>query len=93
MKKPNTKKLLTALSTATQYTKSLEDLQYNLTMFLNEDIYLSQIEKYGDESLLIVKYLLKTDIIFISSKDDRILLTPVGECLLIELNNMLFCVG
>lgn len=94
MSKKSPKQLLSAITSTSSknYTKSLEDLQYNLSTFLTEDVYFSEIEKYGEESMLIVKYLLKSGIIYITTKDDRILLTPVGESLLIELNNMLFYV-
>jgi len=94
MRKKSPKQLLSAIASTSSknYTKSLEDLQYNLSTFLNEDVYFSEIEKYGEESMLIVKYLLKSSIIYITAKDDRVLLTPVGESLLIELNNMLFYV-
>ncbi len=89
MKQPTIKQLLRAIKSAKQHAKSLEDLQYNLSIFLNEDIYLNQIEKHGKESMLILKYLLKTNVIFVAAKNERILLTPLGESLLVELNNML----
>lgn len=90
MKSQDTKKIISNLTSKKNYLNSLEDLQYNLTTFLNEDIYLSQIEKYGSESILVITYLLKANVIFVREKDERILLTPTGEILLIEVNNMLF---
>ena len=93
MSKVNVKQVLSLLATDKHYTKTLEDLKYNLSIFLNEDVYFKQIKKYGNESLLIVKYLLKYNIIYMTTKDKRILLTPYGERLLTEINNMLFYVA
>lgn len=84
------KQLLSKLVDNKSSTRSLEDLQYNLSSILNEDVYLKQIKQYGDESLMIISYLLKLNIIYIATKNKRILLTPTGENLLFELNNMLF---
>jgi hypothetical protein len=89
MKKANTKKILSALTSKKNYAQTLEDLKYNLSTFLNEDIYLSQIEKYGTESLIVVTLLLKFNVILIAEKDERVVLTPTGENLLVELNNLL----
>lgn len=88
--KSNLKDLISSLVSEKETVRDLEDLQYNLSTFLNEDIYLDQFSRPKDgAALLLLFFMEKKGLILITSIDERIVLTPLGESLLIELNSML----
>ena len=71
---------------------TLEDLQYNLDVFLNEDVYIEDFELNDKASLFWISFFEQHKLIYISTEEERILLTPKGEGLLIEINLLLFYV-
>jgi hypothetical protein len=83
------KLLKSAIKNKSKTKQTVEDLQYNLTTFLNEDIYVDDFELEDTTSLFWINFFEKNKLIFIAEKDGRILLTPVGETLLIEINYLL----
>jgi hypothetical protein len=86
MKKSSIHKLLENTPRA-KTKKVLEDLQYNLTVFLNEDVYLDHFEEA--ESLFWVDFFEKNGMIFITETEERLLLTPAGQTILNEINSLL----
>ncbi len=90
MKKSKINKLLE--NTPKEKTKKvLEDLQYNLTVFLNEDIYLDHFDE--PDSLYWVDFFEKNGLIFITETEQRLLLTPAGQTFLNEINSLLLYLG
>lgn len=72
-----------------KFNKSLEDLQYNLTFFLNEDVYLANFNSTDKMAMFWIDYFRKNNFLYVTKKDKRMLLTPAGEKLLVEVNNLL----
>lgn len=90
MNKSKIEELLNSVVKNKSKTKQvLEDLQYNLTTFFNEDIYIDDFQTSDTNSLFWIKFFEKNKLIFIAKKDGRILLTPGGETLLFEINCLL----
>ena len=87
MKKSNLEKLLESAPKG-KTKKLLDDLQYNFTAFLNEDVYLDQFVD-DSESLFWIDFFETNKLVFITEKDDRVLLTPAGQTLLNEINSLL----
>lgn len=69
--------------------KYLEDLQYNLSTFMNEDVYITDFNFNDVDSMNLLRAFIRVKLIYITKKDNRILLLPAGETLLTELNYML----
>lgn len=86
MKKSKIKSLL-KLTPETKARKVLEDLQYNLNAFLNEDVYLDHFDQ--PDSLYWVEFFVKNGLIFVTQTEKRLLLTPEGLTFLNEINSLL----
>lgn len=90
MNKSSLTKLVKTLAPNNEkFNKSLEDLQYNLTFFLNEDVYLSNFNSEDKMAMFWIDYFRKNNFLYVTKKDKRLLLTPAGEKLLVEVNNLL----
>lgn len=89
MSKQDLSKLMEGISSKFK-ENCIEDLQYNLSTFLNEDIYLDDFDSKDTSSLFWINFFVKNKLIFISKEEQRILLLPAGESLLIEINYLLF---
>ena len=88
MSKKKLPKLIEGLSSKIK-ENCLEDLQYNLSAFLNEDIYLKDFDSEDVTSLFWINFFIKHKLIFVSKEEQRLLLLPDGQALLIEINFLL----
>lgn len=86
MKNSNLHELIKSVP-KTKTKKILDDLQYNLTAFLNEDVYMDHFEDL--DSLYWINFFKTNNLIYITKEENRVLLTPTGITVLNEINSLL----